>query len=133
MKAIKANIVRAIPHRAIIVSCDNSGAKMIRVISIIGQKTVKGRNPSAGVGDMIFASVQKGTPAMRKQVVQAIIVRQKKEYRRPDGTRIGFEDNAAVVLKDDKGNPKGTIFKGPIAKEAAERWPGIAKVASIVV
>lgn len=133
MKAIKAKIVRAIPHRAIIVSCDNSGAKMIRVISIIGQKTVKGRNPSAAVGDMIFASVIKGTPAMRKQVVQAIIVRQKKEYRRPDGTRIGFEDNAAVVLKDDKGNPKGTIFKGPIAKEAAERWPGIAKVASIVV
>ncbi|MEK6903728.1 MAG: 50S ribosomal protein L14 [Nanoarchaeota archaeon] len=133
MKAIKARIGRAIPHRAIIVACDNSGAKMIRVISIIGAKTVKGRNPSAGVGDMIFASVQKGTLAMRKQVVQAIIVRQKKEYRRPDGTRVSFEDNAAVVLKDDKGNPKGTIFKGPIAKEAAERWPGIAKVASIVV
>ena len=133
MKAIKARIGRAIPHRAIIVACDNSGAKIIRVISIIGAKTVKGRNPSAGVGDMIFASVQKGTLAMRKQVVQAIIVRQKKEYRRPDGTRVSFEDNAAVVLKDDKGNPKGTIFKGPIAKEAAERWPGIAKVASIVV
>ena len=47
--------------------------------------------------------------------------------------RVKFEDNAAVVLKDEKGNPKGTIFKGPIAKEATERWPGIAKVAKIVV
>ena len=70
---------------------------------------------------------------MRKKVVYAIVVRQKKEYRRPDGTRIKFEDNSAVVLKDDKGNPQGTIFKGPIAKEACERWPGIAKVASIIV
>ena len=65
--------------------------------------------------------------------VQAVIVRQKKEYRRPDGTRVKFEDNAVVILKDDKGNPKGTIFKGPIAKEAVSRWPGIAKLAGIVV
>ncbi len=70
---------------------------------------------------------------MRKQVVFAVLVRQRKEYRRSDGTRIKFEDNAVVVLKDDKGNPKGTMFKGPIAKEAAERWPAIAKLASIVV
>ena len=70
---------------------------------------------------------------MRKTVVPAVIVRQKKEYRRPDGTRIKFEDNAAVVLKDDKGNPKGTLIKGPIAKEVVERWPAIAKIAKIVV
>ena len=80
-----------------------------------------------------MASVKKGKPGVRKTVVMAVIVRQKKEYQRPDGTRIKFEDNAAVVLKDKDGNPKGTIFKGPIAKEACERWPGIAKVASIVV
>ena len=82
---------------------------------------------------MVMAAVKKGKPEMRKQVVMAVIVRQKKEYKRPDGTRIKFEDNAAVVLKDDAGNPKGTILKGPIAKEACERWPGIAKLASIVV
>ena len=70
---------------------------------------------------------------MRKTVVPAIIVRQKKAFRRPDGTRVMFEDNAAIVLKDMKGNPKGTIFKGPIAKEVAERWPAVAKVARIVV
>jgi len=70
---------------------------------------------------------------MRKQVVFAIIVRQKKDYRRPDGSRIKFADNAAAVLKDEKGNPKGTIFKGAIAKEACSRWPGIAKIANIIV
>ena len=70
---------------------------------------------------------------MRKQVVPAIVVRQKKEYRRKDGTRIKFADNAVIILKDEKGNPKGTIFKGPIAKEVADRWPAVAKVASIVV
>ena len=82
---------------------------------------------------MITASVVKGRPDMRKQVVFAVIVRQKKEYRRAEGTRIHFEDNAAVVLKDDKGNPKGTIFKGPIAKEVTEKWPAIAKIANLVV
>ena len=98
-----------------------------------GAKTVKGRYPAAGIGDLVFASTIKGKPGTKKQTVLAVIVRQKKEYRRKDGMRVKFEDNAAVVLKDDKGNPKGTIFKGPIAKEVASRWPGISKVASIVV
>ena len=87
----------------------------------------------AGIGDLVMASVTKGKPDIRKQVVFAVIVRQKKEYRRPDGTRIKFEDNSAVVLKDDAGNPKGTIFKGPIAKEACDRWPGVAKIANMIV
>lgn len=133
MKAMKAHIYRALPHGAQIPTCDNSGAKILKLISVRGAKTVKGRFPSAGVGDLIFASVVKGTSQMRKQVVPAVIVRQKKEYRRPDGTRIAFEDNAAIVLKDEKGNPKGTMVKGPIAKEAADRWAGISKIASIVV
>ena len=133
MKALKAKITKALNHGSLINVCDNSGAKVIKLISVKGAKTVKGRMPSAGVGDLIFASVVKGTQELRKQVVPAIIVRQKKEYRRPDGTRIKFEDNAAVVLKDEKGNPKGTIFKGPIAKEAADRWAPIAKVAKIII
>ena len=114
-------------------TCDNSGAKLIKITAVKGHKTVKGRIPAARVGDLVMAAVKKGKPDMRKQVVFAIIVRQKKEYKRPDGTRIKFEDNAAVVLKDDKGNPKGTIFKGPIAKEATERWTPVAKLASIIV
>ena len=133
MQPIKSRITRALPVYSKIETCDNSGAKIIKIFTVIGQKTVKGRISSAGVGDLVMASVQTGKSDMRKQVVFAVIVRQKKEFRRADGTRIKFEDNAAVVLKDDKGNPKGTIFKGAIAKEACERWPGIAKIASIVV
>ncbi len=133
MKAVKANTTRGLPFGAYVPTCDNSGAKMIRIISVKRHKTVKGRISAAGVGDMVLASVKKGKVGIRKTVVPAIIVRQKKEYRRADGTRIKFEDNAAVVLKDEKGNPKGTLLKGPIAKEACERWPGIAKLATIVV
>jgi len=133
MRALKAKITRGIPIGSLVETCDNSGAKVIKVFTVVGLKTVKGRVPAAGTGDLVMASVKKGRPDMRKQVVYATIVRQKKEYRRPDGIRIKFEDNAAVVLKDDKGNPKGTIFKGPIAKEACDRWPGVAKVASIIV
>ena len=133
MQAIKSKITKAIPIGSQIETCDNSGAKVIKIFTVIGSKTTKGRVPAAGVSDLVMASVRRGRPDMRKQVVYAVIARQKKEYKRADGTRIKFEDNAAVVLKDDKGNPKGTIFKGAIAKEVCDRWPGIAKIASIVV
>ncbi len=133
MKAVKARITKGLPAGCLVPTCDNSGAKLLKIINVKGHKTVKGRIPAAGVGDMIQASVKKGKPEMRKQVVFAVIVRQKKEYRRLNGTRIKFEDNAAVVLKDEKGNPKGTIFKGAIAKEVCERYSAIAKVASIIV
>jgi large subunit ribosomal protein L14 len=133
MKAVNATITKGLPMGSRVDTCDNSGAKVLKIFSVKGHKTVKGQSPAAGIGDMVMASVVKGRPDMRKQVVIAVIVRQRKEYKRPDGTRIRFEDNSAVVLKDEKGNPKGTIFKGPIAKEAASRWPGVSKVASIIV
>lgn len=133
MKAVKATVTRGLPLGAYVDTCDNSGAKILKVFSVFGHKTIKGQSPAAGVGDLVMAAVKKGRPDMRKQVVFAIIVRQKREYRRKDGTRVAFEDNAAVVLKDEKGNPKGTIFKGPIAKEVAARWPAVAKVATVIV
>ena len=133
MQAVKSRISKALIVGSEIETCDNSGAKVIRIFTVIGSKTTKGRMPAAGVADIVMASVRRGRPDMRKQVIYAVIVRQRKEYRRADGTRIKFEDNAAVVLKDDKGTPKGTILKGAVAKEVTERWPGIAKMASIVV
>ena len=133
MQALKSRVSKALPVGSQIETCDNSGAKVIKIFTVVGGKGTKGRIPSAGVADLVMASVRRGRPDMRKQVVHAVIVRQKKEYKRADGTRIKFEDNAAVVLKDEKGNPKGTIFKGVIAKEVCERWPAIAKIASIVV
>ena len=133
MRALKSKITRALPVGSVVETCDNSGAKIIRIFSVFRHKTVKGRLQSAGVSDLVMASVKKGKPDMRKKVVFAIIVRQKKSYRRADGTRIKFEDNSAVICKDEKGNPKGTLFKGPIAKEVCDRWTAIAKVANIIV
>ena len=111
---------------------DNSGAKRLMVIRVLGGY----KKRYAGLGDVVTASVKVAAPhssVKKGQVVHAVIVRQKKEYRRPDGIRVKFEDNSAVVLKDEKGNPKGTIFKGVIAKEAIQRWSPIGKVAKVVV
>lgn len=133
MKALKATITRGLNHGAWIETCDNSGAKVVKLITVLRYKGRKGRQSAAAIGDLVQVAVKKGKPDMRKQVVFAVIVRQKREYRRLNGMRVKFEDNAVAVCKDEKGNPKGTIFKGPIAKEACERWPAIAKVASIIV
>lgn len=133
MKSVKASVTRGVQRGSYLNACDNSGAKILYIISFRGEKTVKGRNPSGGVGDMITASVRNGNPEMRKKVVNAVIVRQAKEYRRLDGTRVKFEDNSAVVLKDDRGNPKGTLIKGPIAREVVIRWPAVGKIAKMVV
>ena len=133
MQANKSTVTRALPVGSYVETCDNSGAKVVKIFSVINDKTVKGRRSAAGVGDLVQVAVKKGKTDVRKKTMYAVIVRQKKEFRRPDGMRIKFEDNSAVILKDEKGNPKGTIFKGPIAKEACDRWPPIAKLASIIV
>ena len=133
MKAVGSKITKGINHGALITCADNSGAKVLRVFAVKGYKGRKRRQLKAGVGDVVLCSVRKGTPKIKQETPLAIIIRQKKEIRRPDGTRIKFEDNAAVVLKDEKGNPRGSILKGPIAKEVAERWPNIAKIATIIV
>ncbi len=132
MQAVKANIVKSLPTGARVECADNSGAKVIKIIAVIGYKGVRRRLPKAGIGDLVVASVKKGRPEMRKQKVNAIIVRQKKEYRRPNGLRVKFEDNACVIVNED-GEPKGSDIKGPVAKEAAERWPKIASTASIII
>ncbi len=133
MKGISASVTNALQVGSKVATCDNSGAKVVQIISVLTKKTVKGRRQSAGVGDMCIVTVKRGRPDIRKQVVPAIVVRQRKEYRRPNGMRVKFEDNAVIVCKDNKGNPKGTIFKGAIAKEAANRWPAVANVASIII
>jgi large subunit ribosomal protein L14 len=121
MQAVKATISWALGVGSWVDTCDNSGAKVVKITNVVGLKTVKGRKPHARVGDLIMVAVKRGRPDMRKKVVYAVLVRQRKEYRRPNGMRIKFEDNAAVVCKDEKGNPKGTLLKGPIAKEACDR------------
>ena len=133
MQSVNARITKGLQKGSVVSTCDNSGAKVVKIVSVKKTQATKRRHTTCGVGDLVLVTVKRGKPEMRKQVVFAVVVRQKREYRRPDGTRIKFEDNAVAILKDDKGNPKGTIFKGPIAKEAASRWPGVSKVASIIV
>jgi large subunit ribosomal protein L14 len=98
----------------------------------MGYKGRLRRYPSAAVGDKITVSVRQGTPDMRKKIFQAVIVRQRKPFRRIDGVWVAFEDNAAVVITPE-GEMKGSEIRGPVAKEAAERWPRIASAASIII
>jgi large subunit ribosomal protein L14 len=133
MRALKSRVTKGLMVGSLVPTCDNSGAKLVKIVSVKRAKTVKRRIPSCGVASFVMVSVKKGTKDIRKQVVPAVIVRQKKEYRRPSGMRIKFEDNAVAILKDEKGNPKGTLFKGPIAKEVAERWPAVAKISKIII
>ncbi len=133
MKSNKARVTRALNAGTVLATSDNSGAKIVQIISVKGHKTKKGRLQAGGVGDLVTIAVKKGEPGLKKQIFPAVIVRQKKSYRRPDGTRVKFEDNAVVVCKDEKGNPKGTMIKGAVAKEACDRWPAVAKLANIII
>ena len=98
---------------------DNTGAKELMVIRVLGGS----KRRYARVGDIVVAAVKDATPGgvvKKKEVVKAVIVRTKKIIRRPDGSYIRFDDNAAVIIKDDK-NPKGTRIFGPVARELREK------------
>jgi large subunit ribosomal protein L14 len=131
-KAISANMSKTLVTGSRLVCADNTGAKELEIIAVKGYKGVRKRLPKAGIADMIVVSVKKGRPDIRKQVLKAVIVRQKHAYRRINGTRICFEDNAAIIVSDE-GMPKGTEIKGPVAREATQRWAKIGSISSIVV
>jgi len=127
-----AKVSRGLPAGSVLRCADNTGARELRLIQVIGYKGRLRRYPSAAVGDKVTISVRRGAPDMRKKIFQAVVVRQRKPYRRIDGIWIQFEDNAAVVITPE-GEMKGSEIRGPVAKEAAERWPRIASAASIIV
>ena len=134
MKALRRSNSKGLPVGAVVDVVDNSGARQVKIISVKGYKTVKRQLENAGVGDLITGNVLKGKPDMKHTVVKCVIVRQKQEYRRPDGMTVKFESNGAVVLKDEKSAaPKGTVIKGVIAKEVGERFPAVARIASVIV
>jgi len=132
MKGLPGTQTRGLQTMSEMICIDNTGAKVIALIAVPKYHGTRRRYPSAGVGDLIIASVKKGTPEMRRQIVNAVIVRQKRPFRRSDGTIIQFEDNAAVITTET-GETKGTDIKGPVAREAAERWPRIAATASMII
>ncbi|MEJ2250658.1 MAG: 50S ribosomal protein L14 [Candidatus Lokiarchaeota archaeon] len=111
---------------------DNSGAKIGKIINVDHRKTRQRRLPMATVGDVVSVSIKKGKPEMRGNIMKCVIVRQKRIYRRVDGTRLCFEDNAGVLITAE-GDPKGTEIRGPISREAAELFPRLASISSLII
>lgn len=102
-----------------LVVADNSGAKELLCIRVLGGSTRR----YAGVGDVIVATVKNATPGgvvKKGEVVRAVVVRTRKGVKRPDGSSIKFDENAAVIIKEDK-NPRGTRIFGPVARELREK------------
>ncbi|MFB6173053.1 MAG: 50S ribosomal protein L14 [Halobacteriales archaeon] len=132
MEAMAADVTRGLEKGSRITCADNTGARELKVVSVQNYQGTLNRHPKAGLGDKITVSVTKGTPEMRRQVLDAVVVRQRKPIRRPDGTRVKFEDNAGVIV-DDAEEPRGTEIRGPIAREVAERFGSIASTATMIL
>jgi len=120
------------PVGAVLNCADNTGAKNLYIIAVKGIKGRLNRLPAGGVGDMVMASVKKGKPELRKKVTPAVIIRQRKPWRRKDGVYIYFEDNAGVIV-NPKGEMKGSAITGPVGKECADLWPKIASNAGAIL
>ena len=108
-----------IQQQTLLKVADNTGAKELMCIRVLGGS----RRKYANVGDVVVASVKKATPGgvvKKGEVVKAVIVRSVKGLRRADGTYIKFDENAAVIIRDDK-NPRGTRIFGPIARELRDK------------
>ncbi len=107
---------------------DNTGARELLVIRVMGGS----KRRYGWVGDTVVATVKQATPTAqvkKGEIVRAVIVRTVKEYRRPDGSSIRFDDNAAVILDGESQNPKGTRIFGPVARELREK--GFMKIVSL--
>lgn len=108
-----------VQQQSILKVADNTGAKEIMCIRCLGGSYRK----YAGIGDVIVASVKTAAPGgvvKKGEVVKAVVVRTKKPQRRADGSYVRFDENAAVIIRDD-GNPKGTRIFGPVARELREK------------
>lgn len=132
MKAKQSRVPRALATGSRMTCADNTGARQVQIVSVDRYHGVKNRQPKLGLGDMATVSVKKGTPEMRRKLEKAVVIRQSKEIRRINGLRLTFEDNA-MVITNERGEPKGTEIKGPVAREVAERFPKIGSMATIIV
>ena len=117
-----------IQHESRLKVADNTGAREILVIHVMGGSTRK----YGSIGDIVVGAVQSATPqgsVKKSEIVKAVIVRCSKEWRRDDGSYIRFDDNAAVILAEDGQNPRGTRIFGPVARELREK--GFMKIDSL--
>ncbi|XWS53754.1 hypothetical protein CRYUN_Cryun10bG0027300 [Craigia yunnanensis] len=120
-----------LPVAATVNCADNTGAKNLYIISVKGIKGRLNRLPSACVGDMVMATVKKGKPDLRKKVLPAVIVRQRKPWRRKDGVFMYFEGK--IILAAFVFFMICSAITGPIGKECADLWPRIASAANAIV
>jgi large subunit ribosomal protein L14 len=117
-----------IQHESRVKVADNTGAREITVIHVMGGSTRR----YGQIGDIVVGAVQSATPqgsVKKSEIVKAVIVRCTKEWRREDGSTIRFDDNAAVILDTDGQNPKGSRIFGPVARELREK--GFMKIVSL--
>ncbi|MFH1750422.1 MAG: uL14 family ribosomal protein [Candidatus Micrarchaeota archaeon] len=131
MLGVPARITKGLTRGSRLMVDDNSGAKIVEIINVIGIKARLRRYPSAGVGDVIRVAVKRGKPDMIKKKELALIIRQKREFKRGKD-RVRFEDNACVLI-DDQNLPRGTEIKGSVAREISERFPKVVAIAASVV
>ena len=131
MLALSAKMSKPITTGTRLLCDDNSGAKLVEVFGVLGGTSRLRRQPSAGIGDIVIVAVKKGKPEMVKKKERALIIRQRKEFRRGK-ERVRFDDNACTII-DDQGLPKATEIKGCVAREIADRFPKVVAIATSVV
>merc|ERR1712017_13981 len=125
----KFRVTLGLPVAAVMNCADNTGAKNLYIMAVKGYGARLNRFPAAAPGDMVMATVKKGKPDLRKKVMPAIVVRQRKPWRGKEGMVVYFEDNAGVIV-NIKGEMKGSAITGPVAKECAELWPRTPRAAN---
>jgi large subunit ribosomal protein L23e len=128
----KLRMSLGLPVGAVLNCADNSGAKNLYIFAVAGIGARLNRLPAASSGDLVVATVKKGNPELRKRVHPAVVVRQRKTFRRKEGTFTYFEDNAGVIV-NPKGEMKGSAITGPVTKECADMWPRIAGAAGSIL
>ena len=147
----KLKISTCLPTLCVMNCADNTGAKNLYVIAVTMIGARLNRLPAGSVGELFLASVKRGKPELRKKVLPAVIIRQRKPYRRREGFFLYFEgklnrfcdpyltffycsilDNAGVIV-NNRGEMKGSAITGPVAKECAELWPKIASHAGSII
>ena len=121
-----------LPMSAVMNCADNSGAKNLYVVSVSRRGAALNKLPSASPGDFFMGSCKKGKPELRKKMLPAVVIRQRKPWRRRTGEYIYFEDNAGVIVNPE-GEMKGSGIAGPVAKECADLWPRIASNAPSIL
>jgi large subunit ribosomal protein L23e len=128
----KLRISAGLPTLCVMNCADNTGAKNLYVVAVTMIGARLNRLPKGSVGELFLASVKKGKPELRKKVLPAVIIRQRKCFRRREGYQLYFEDNAGVIV-NPKGEMRGSAITGPVAKECADLWPRISGHAGSII